>query len=152
MRRTAVTLVFVLLAGVSSAATQAESQNPLARIKALSCAFPVYAAGSWKGGTISADVKQSSDLTVIVTEIDADGGTALVGPAHATALLTPNSLHLMERTMLGSLSMITVLSPLSDRRTVRAVRSRHDYVQMAIPGFVAEPTITQHYGECEVTS
>ena len=34
---------------------------------------------------------------------------------------------------------------------LRAVRSRHDYLQMAIPGFVAEPNVSQHYGECEPT-
>ena len=53
--------------------------------------------------------------------------------------------------MAGSLTMITVLSQKGPKGTLRAVRSRHDYLQMAIPGFVAEPNVSQHYGECEPT-
>jgi hypothetical protein len=47
--------------------------------------------------------------------------------------------------------MVTVLAQKSPKGTLRAVRSRHDYLQMAIPGFVAEPNVSQHYGECEPT-
>ena len=90
-------------------------------------------------------------LTLVIDEIDIDGGTARIGTTHTTALLTQNSVHFMERTMAGSLTMITVLSQKSPKGTLRAVRSRHDYLQMAIPGFVAEPNVSQHYGECEPT-
>jgi len=82
---------------------------------------------------------------------DIDGGTARIGTTHTTALLTQNSVHFMERTMAGSLTMVTVLAQKSPKGTLRAVRSRHDYLQMAIPGFVAEPNVSQHYGECEPT-
>lgn len=128
-----------------------EKKNALEAIRTLKCSFPVSAAGSWKDWTPKAAIQPGPELTLVIDEIDVDGGTARIGTTHTTALLTQNSVHFMERTMAGSLTMITVLSQKSPRGTLRAVRSRHDYLQMAIPGFVAEPNVSQHYGECEPT-
>jgi hypothetical protein len=133
------------------AAQGTEKKNPLAGITTLKCSFPAAVAGSWKDWTPKAELPQSPPLTLVIDEIDIDGGTARIGTTHTTALLTQNSVHFMERTMAGSLTMITVLSQKSPKGTLRAVRSRHDYLQMAIPGFVAEPNVSQHYGECEPT-
>ena len=133
------------------AAQSADKKNPLAGITTLKCSFPVAVAGSWKDWTPKAELQSAPPLTLVIEEIDIDGGTARIGSTHTTALLTQNSVHFMERTMAGSLTMITVLSQKSPKGTLRAVRSRHDYLQMSIPGFVAEPNISQHYGECEPT-
>jgi hypothetical protein len=132
-------------------AQSAEKKNPLDGITMLKCSFPVAVSGSWKDWTPKADLQQGPPLTLVIDEIDIDGGTARIGTTHTTALLTQNSVHFMERTMAGSLTMITVLSQKSPKGTLRAVRSRHDYLQMSIPGFVAEPNVSQHYGECEPT-
>jgi hypothetical protein len=128
-----------------------ERQNALAGIRMLTCSFPVSAIGSWKDWTAKAEVPQAPALAIVIDEIDIDGGTARIGSTHTTALLTQNSVHFMERTMAGSLTMISVFAQKSPKGTLRAVRSRHDYLQMAIPGFVAEPNVSQHYGECEPT-
>jgi len=151
MRTTLVILwMLVLLAGLP-AAQGAEKKNPLAGITMLKCSFPVAVSGAWKDWAPKADMQTGPPLTLVIDEIDIDGGTARIGTTHTTALLTPNSVHFMERTMAGSLTMITVLSQKGPKGTLRAVRSRHDYLQMAIPGFVAEPNVSQHYGECEPT-
>ena len=151
MRRGVATVwVLVLIAtAVGLGAQGAERKNSLADIRVLKCSFPVFSTGSWKNWQATAEIKPGPDLALLIDDIDLDGGTARVGETHVTAFLTQNSLHFMERTMAGSLTVITVLPQKSPKGTLRAVRSRHDYLQMAIPGFVAEPNISQHYGECE---
>ena len=44
------------------------------------------------------------------------------------------------------------LLPADAKGKYRAVRARHDYLMMAIPGFVAQPTVQQRYGTCEAAS
>jgi hypothetical protein len=146
--RLAWTLV-LLLAPAMLSAQSADKKNPLADIRMLKCTFPVSATGSWKDWTPKGEIKSGPDVTLVIDEIDVDSGTARIGTTHTTALLTQNSVHFMERTMAGSLTMTTVLAQKSPKGTLRAVRSRHDYLQMAIPGYVAEPNVSQHYGECE---
>jgi len=141
----------LLQAPALRSAQSGEKKNPLAGITMLKCSFPVAVSGSWKDWTPKADLQTGPPLTLVIDEIDIDGGTARIGTTHTTALLTQNSVHFMERTMAGSLTMVTVLAQKSPKGTLRAVRSRHDYLQMAIPGFVAEPNVSQHYGECEPT-
>ena len=143
--------VILLHVSVLLSAQSAEKKNPLDGITGLKCSFPVAVSGRWKDWMPKADLEQGPPLTLVIDEIDIDGGTARIGTTHTTALLTQNSVHFMERTMAGSLTMITVLSQKSPKGTLRAVRSRHDYLQMSIPGFVAEPNVSQHYGECEPT-
>jgi hypothetical protein len=145
-------VLLLLLANMSPVSAQAsEKKNALADIRVLKCSFPVAATGSWKEWTPKAEIEPGPALTLVIDDIDIDGGTARIGTTHTTALLTQNSVHFMERTMAGSLTMITVLAQKGPKGTLRAVRSRHDYLQMAIPGFVAEPNVSQHYGECEPT-
>jgi len=141
----------MVLTGAVLSAQSADKKNPLAGIKTLKCSFPVAVSGAWKDWTPKAEMEAGPPLALVIDDIDIDGGTARIGTTHTTALLTQNSVHFMERTMAGSLTMVTVLAQKSPKGTLRAVRSRHDYLQMAIPGFVAEPSVSQHYGECEPT-
>ena len=144
-------ILAIVACPLHASAQAAEKKNPLETIKMLKCSFPIAASGSWKDWTPTAALQPGPELTLVIDEIDIDGGTARIGTTHTTALLTQNSVHFMERTMAGSLTMITVLAQKSPKGTLRTVRSRHDYLQMAIPGFVAEPNVSQHYGECEPT-
>ena len=151
MSRLLLCLSLLPLLANHASAQSGEKKNPLETIRLLKCSFPVSASGSWKDWTPKAALQPGPELSLMIDEIDIEGGTARIGTAHATALLTQNSVHFMERTMAGSLTMITVLAQKSPKGTLRAVRSRHDYLQMAIPGFVAEPNVSQHYGQCEPT-
>jgi hypothetical protein len=136
----------------SGAFAQSAAQNPLARVKSLTCTFGPYSVGVWKNGEPQAQIKDAR-LSLQIDEIDTDGGTARVtgtsGPVHVTALLTVSSLHLMERSVTGTLNVTTIFAVARGAQKLRAVHSRHDYLQMSIPGFESEPTVSQSYGTCD---
>jgi hypothetical protein len=131
---------------------QSTDRNPLGKLKHLKCSFSVTASASWKGGPPQVQVKPE-ELSVSFTAIDLDGGTAEVEAAGGTidvvALLTGSSVHILERSFQGNLTVTSIFAPADTRGKFRAVRSRHDYLMMNIPGFVAEPTVQQRAGECE---
>jgi hypothetical protein len=144
-----------MMAGAIPAAfAQGTDKNPLAQVKSLKCQFSIYSSGSWKNGEPQAQIRQPEQLTLEVDEIDTDSGSARVtgtsGPADVVSLLTVSSLHLMERSVTGTLNITTVFVGEPNARTFRAVHARHDYLPMSLPGFVSEPSVSQHYGTCEV--
>jgi hypothetical protein len=134
---------------------QGTDKNPLARVKSLKCQFSIYSSGSWKNGEPQAQIRQPEQLTLEVDEIDTDSGSARVtgtsGPADVVSLLTVSSLHFMERSVTGTLNITTVFVGEPNAKTFRAVHARHDYLPMSLPGFVSEPSVSQHYGSCEAT-
>jgi hypothetical protein len=126
-------------------------KNPLAQIKSLKCAFQYSSAGSWKAGAPQAPQVKSDEITFEVDSIDTQEGSARLiaaEPVYLTALLTASSIHFMERTLQGSLTVTTVFSLEGPDGKLRAVRSRHDYLKMSLPGYVSEPAVSQYYGEC----
>ena len=130
--------VALILLGSRGPDAQGQDKNPLARVKTLKCTFSVYASGNWKSGDPRGEVK-AEDVVLQVEGIDAQEGTAQIvgaGATHITALLTASSLHLLERSMAGNLTVTTVFAQANAKGKLRAVRSQHDYIQMAIPGFV----------------
>ena len=132
---------------------QGTDKNPLARVKSLKCQFSIYSSGSWKNGEPQAQIRQPEQLTLEVDEIDTDSGSARVtgtsGPADVVSLLTVSSLHFMERSVTGTLNITTVFVGEPGAKTFRAVHARHDYLPMSLPGFVSEPSVSQHYGTCD---
>jgi hypothetical protein len=153
-RAIVVLAALVLLLGSREGIAQSTDKNPLATIKSLKCRFPIYSSGSWKNGEPKAEVKQGQQFTLDIDEIDTDGGTARItatsGPTHVTALLTISSLHFVERTVTGTLTVTTVFASEGNVKSYRAVHSRHDYLPLSLPGYVSEPSVSQNYGECEV--
>jgi hypothetical protein len=126
-------------------------KNPLALVRSLKCTFPVSATGTWKGGVAQPPQTRTEETAFEVDSIDAQEGSARLvaaDPVYVTALLTASSMHFMERTLQGSLTVTTVFSLENAPGKLRAVRSRHDYLKMSLPGYVSEPTVSQHYGEC----
>ena len=126
-------------------------KNPLAFVKSLKCSFPMSATASWKAGVPQPPQVKTEETTFEVEAIDAQEGSARLvasDPVYITALLTASSMHFMERTLQGSLTVTTVFSLESTPGKLRAVRSRHDYLKMALPGYVSEPAVSQFYGEC----
>ena len=154
MTRVAAALV-ALLASAHVATAQTTDKNPLAQVKALKCRFAIYASGAWSKATqeASAQVRQPEQLSLEIDEIDSDSGsgrvTGTAGPADVTALLTLSSLHFMERSVTGTLNITTVFSGEPGAKTFRAVHTRHDYLPLSLPGYVSDPSVSQHYGICE---
>lgn len=141
----------ILLTG--SLFAQRTETNSFGSVKRLKCTFPLYVVGSWKNGP-HVQVKEAAQFSLDFDEIDADGGTAQVtgtsGVHDITVLLTPNSLHFMERSVLGALNITTVFASetgASDGKW-RAVHSRHDYLPISLPDYESEPAVSQNYGAC----
>ena len=144
-----------LLALAQGAFAQTTDKNPLAQVKSLKCHFTVYASGVWsKAQEPSAQVRQPETLNLEIDEIDTDSGsgrvTGTAGPADVTALLTISSLHFMERSVTGTLNVTTVFAGAEGATTFRAVHTRHDYLPMNLPGYESAPSVSQHYGICEI--
>ena len=130
----------------------AEPPNPLASLKHLKCRFPVATSASWKGGEPQAQTK-TQELLFEIQEIDVQDGTAeylgTAGRAYVTAVLSGWSLYFVENAI-GQLNVTTVFAQEAAPKRLKAVHSRHGYLQMTVGRFVAEPSVSQNYGECEV--
>jgi hypothetical protein len=136
-----------------AAAQDGDRPNPLTSITGLTCRFPVVASAVWKNGKPEAKI-DSQDLSVVVSEVDTQEGTAQLrsseGRHFATAVLSAGSLYFIESER-GSVDITTVFATEGSPGTLKAVRARHGYVFLTVPPFSADPTVSQSYGECTPT-
>jgi hypothetical protein len=152
--RTFIALIAVVVLATPAAGQDqaAEPPNPLASLKHLKCRFPVATAGVWKAGEPQAQTK-TQELLFEIKEIDVQDGTAeylgTAGRAYVTAVLSGWSLYFVENAI-GQLNVTTVFAQEAAPKRLKAVHSRHGYLQMTVGRFVAEPSVSQNYGECEV--
>jgi hypothetical protein len=135
-----------------SGAQTADPPNPLKTVKALKCRFPSAVSGTWKNGEAVA-TPRTQELLINVTEIDVSDGTAEVagtaGKAFVSAVLSGWSLYFVENGV-GQLNVTTVFAQESVPGKLKAVHSRHGYLQMQVGKFIAEPSVSQNYGDCEI--
>jgi len=149
-------LIVVLFAAVPAFAQEpasaAEPPNPLASLKGLKCRFPVASTAVWKGGEPTAQTR-TQELLFDLAAIDVQDGTAeyvgTAGKAYVTAVLSGWSLYFVENAI-GQLNVTTVFAQEAAPKKLKAVHSRHGYLQMTVGRFVSEPSVSQNYGECEV--
>lgn len=139
-------------AAVLGQAQPAEPPNPLAALKRLKCRFPVATSAVWKGGEAQAQLR-TQELLFDINAIDVQDGTAeylgTAGRAYVTAVLSGWSLYFVENAV-GQLNVTTVFAQEASPKKLKAVHSRHGYLQMTVGRFIAEPSVSQNYGECEV--
>lgn len=135
-----------------SAQQAAEPPNPLASLKALKCRFPAATSATWKGSEPVAQTK-SQELMFEISEIDVQDGTAeyrgTAGRAYVTAVLSGWSVYFVENAI-GQLNVTTVFAQEAAPRRLKAVHSRHGYLQMQVGRFISEPSVSQNYGDCEI--
>ena len=140
----------VTLAGVSVLAQ--DPPNPLTKVTGLKCRFPVAVSGTWKNGEAVANPR-TQELLITVTAIDVGDGTAEVagtaGKAFVSAVLSGWSLYFVENSV-GQLNVTTVFAQETAPGKLKAVHSRHGYLQMQVGKFISEPSVSQNYGECEI--
>jgi hypothetical protein len=140
-----------VLAGAAPALAQ-EPPNPLTKVTAMKCRFPVAVSGTWKNGEALA-TPRTQELQINVTAIDVGDGTAEVagtaGKAFVSAVLSGWSLYFVENSV-GQLNVTTVFAQESAPGKLKAVHSRHGYLQMQVGKFISEPSVSQNYGECEI--
>jgi hypothetical protein len=146
--------VFTLSSSVSTLAAQsAEPPNPLPSVKAIKCRFPAAASAVWKEGA-PLPATRTQEMSFEVKEIDTQDGTAeyhgTSGRVFVSAVLSGWSMYFVESAV-GQLNITTVFAQEASAKKLKAVHSRHGYLQMSIGKFVAEPSVSQSYGECEVT-
>lgn len=130
----------------------AEPPNPLATVKSLRCRFPAATSATWKDG-VPVPQTRTQDLQLSVDEIDVQDGTAelrgTAGRSFVSAVLSGWSLYFVEQAV-GQLNVTTVFAQEAGPKRLKAVHSRHGYLQMQVGRFIAEPSVSQNYGECEI--
>jgi hypothetical protein len=154
------TMTSLWLQAIAAPTAAAQAPPSLATIRSLSCSFPVSVSVTWKGSEPQPEVKRSAMLTFKIDEIDAQDGSALFiasAPGmkpdeHLVAQLSGSSLHFLDIRPDGELNITTVFAKVSGARKLRAVYTQTAYVQFALPDNLAEPDVTQRYGECEIRS
>ena len=151
---TAATLVtWLVAAGPLSA--QDDAPNPLADVTSLACSFPISATAGWEDGEPQARVRKGPVLMFEYVDIDTSVSTARViglsTEGNLVVQLHGANLHFLELRTTGSINITTVFSQESRDKKLKAVHARADYLPIDIPGFVNDPEVSQHYGECEIT-
>lgn len=151
----AATAIFVSLAASHAWAQvkpPADPPNPLTTVKALDCRFPVATTAVWKDGVAVAQTRVQ-EMQVTVENIDVQDSTAEVrgtgSKAFVSAVLSGWSLYFVENNV-GQLNVTTVFAQEASPKKLKAVHSRHGYLQMQVGKFITEPSISQNYGECEI--
>ena len=147
--------VALLLGASATSAAQNTAPNALTGIKNLKCSFAISASGTWtKEGEPQAQIKKGPLTTFEYRDIDTTESTAnvvgLASSGHVVAQLYGANLHFLEMRSTGSLMLTTVFTQESRDKKLKAVYTRADYLPIAIPGFVTQPEVSQHYGECEI--
>jgi hypothetical protein len=148
----AVLLALAASINMSGQEPPADPPNPLAALKRLKCRFPAATSAVWKGAEPQAQVK-TQELLFDINAIDVQDGTAeyygTAGRAYVTAVLSGWSLYFVENAV-GQLNVTTVFAQEASPKRLKAVHSRHGYLQMTVGRFISEPSVSQSYGDCEV--
>ena len=146
------TVVLLAMVPVTGAAQTAEPPNPLTSLKGLKCRFPSATSAAWKNGEAVAQTK-TQELLFTISEIDVQDGTAefvgTAGRAFVTAVLSGWSIYFVESAV-GQLNVTTVFAQEASPGKLKAVHSRHGYLQMQVGKYIAEPSVSQNYGDCEM--
>jgi hypothetical protein len=145
-------LVYTAVLGGTTVVIQA--QRPAQRletVKTLRCSFPVVSTGGWEKGTPGAQVT-AAKLTVQFEQIDIDESTARsigqYGAADVVVRLSNGNLHFMQALSSGPVYLTTVFPKETQSGRLQAVHTRHEFTELALPGFTSRPE--QYYGECEL--
>ena len=130
----------------------AEPPNVLTSVKALKCRFPAATSATWKAGEPVAQTK-TQEMLFTISEIDVQDGTAeflgTAGRSYVTAVLSGWSMYFVESSV-GQLNVTTVFAQEASPKKLKAVHSRHGYLQMQVGRYISEPSVSQNYGDCEI--
>jgi len=148
----AAAMVTVLWAPLRAQQQPAEPPNVLPTVKALKCRFPAATTATWKNGEVVAQTK-TQEMLFTISEIDVQDGTAeflgTAGRSYVTAVLSGWSMYFVESSV-GQLNVTTVFAQEASPKKLKAVHSRHGYLQMQVGRYISEPSVSQNYGECEI--
>lgn len=151
--RRALTLAAALtVLAVAAHAQTTEPPNVLPTVKGLKCRFPAATTAAWKNGEAQPQTK-TQEMLFTISEIDVQDGTAEIlgtaGRAYVTAVLSGWSMYFVESSV-GQLNVTTVFAQEASPKKLKAVHSRHGYLQMQVGRYISEPSVSQNYGDCEI--
>ena len=150
--RAVVAGVVVALASSTVRAQTTDPPNPLTSLTGLKCRFPAATSATWKSGEPQPQTK-TQEMFFSISAIDVQDGTAefmgTAGRAYVTAVLSGWSLYFVESAV-GQLNVTTVFAQEASPNKLKAVHSRHGYLQMQVGRFISEPSVSQNYGDCEI--
>ena len=96
---------------------------------------------------------KTQEMLFTISEIDVQDGTAeflgTAGRSYVTAVLSGWSMYFVESSV-GQLNVTTVFAQEASPKKLKAVHSRHGYLQMQVGRYISEPSVSQNYGECEI--
>jgi hypothetical protein len=148
-------LVFAVVLALAAARVHAQSSdppNPLTTLKGLKCRFPAATSATWKNGDAQPQTK-TQEMLFTISLIDTQDGTAeftgTAGRSYVTAVLSGWSIYFVESSV-GQLNVTTVFAQEASPGKLKAVHSRHGYLQMQVGKYIAEPSVSQNYGDCEI--
>jgi hypothetical protein len=149
----ALAIAGVLLLVPCSSSAQNPVKGSLAMVKSIKCTFPLVAVGKWNGEQAEAKVNPSK-LVLEFEAINADEGTAQLkssyGQYDITVRYAEGYLHFIQSFLNGPLYTTTVLEKKTAGAKLKAMHSRHEFTDIALPGFTSSPE--QYYGECEIVN
>jgi hypothetical protein len=132
--RLAAMLTAVLTIPAGLRAQDAEPPNPLSSVTGLTCRFPSAASAVWSNGQPQLQTK-AQELLFSITDIDVQDATAEMtgtgGKIFVSAVLSGWSLYFVESGV-GHLNITTVFAQEAAPGKLKAVHSRHGYIQMAV--------------------
>jgi hypothetical protein len=145
-------MVAVVWAPLRAQEKTGEPPNVLTTVKALKCRFPAATSATWKAGEPIAQTR-TQEMRFTISEIDVQDGTAeflgTAGRAYVTAVLSGWSMYFVESSV-GQLNVTTVFAQEASPKKLKAVHSRHGYLQMQVGRYISEPSVSQNYGDCEI--
>ena len=127
------------------------AQSALAKATRVRCSFNLMTVGSWIKDQTDAKVKPAN-LALEFETINADEGTAQlkagVGKYDIIVRYADGYLHFIQSFLNGPLYTTTILDKKTSTGKLKAMHSRHEFTDFALPGFTSSPE--QYYGECEI--
>lgn len=128
------------------------AQSPLATATHIQCTFPLMVLGTLPDdGPPTVQTKDAS-LTLEFLDVNADEGSARLASGYGTydiiVRYAEGYLHFIQSFRNGPLHITTILEEETADGRLKAMHSRHEYTDFALPGFTSSPE--QYYGTCEI--
>jgi len=144
-------LATIVLLGTPALARQRPAPR-LAAASGLECTFPLMTVGTWNADGIPETGVKDSELTLEFEDIIADEATARLASGYGTydiiVRYADGYLHFIQSFLDGPLHITTVLEKETPDGRLKAMHSRHEFTDFALPGFTSSPE--QYYGDCRI--
>jgi len=127
------------------------AQSALAKATRIRCVFNLVTVGTWGKEQNEAKTKPANLIQEFET-INSDEGTAQlkagVGKYDIIVRYSDGYLHFIQSFLNGPLYTTTILDKKTASGKLKAMQSRHEFFDFALPGITSSPE--QYLGECEI--